>query len=411
MKLLLPLLLLAHPVNAAVKYRGEVALESRAFEGDNDARTEDANIAAAGRVDLRAKFGGLRQRLRLFGRADVYDSQRNRLNIEEAYIGWRAGGWRLRLGAQMLNWTAAEAFHPADIINSRNFDSNVENAEKIGEPMLWGKRKIGPGALSALFMPLRISPQIPGGSSRIGFAPPGFNIGEALWVGEDGSLSRDSFAPQGALRYRQNLGPADISLHAVRHFDRSQPVLVFDATANKFQPLYLPVTQLGGTYQQVLGAFVVKLEGAYRSFNNPDRATPLGIVSQKNHGLAAFGLEYGFDQLGGAETTFIVEGQSVLGQNKATRANISLFQRDFLFGLRRAFNDTKSREIFASFIVDTERSNEYLFNISYSQRLTDTYSISTGGRLTQAPQKRAVAQGLEILHGANQIFLTLKRHF
>ena len=66
---------------------------------------------------------------------DFLDLERNLYRMEEASIGYRNSGWEARLAIQILNWTATEGFHPCDIINSRNLDSDIENTEKIGEPM------------------------------------------------------------------------------------------------------------------------------------------------------------------------------------------------------------------------------------------------------------------------------------
>ena len=404
-------LLLTVPAGASWTYKGEIAAEGRWFEGDGIGQTEDAAFSGAGRLEIKGRQDAFEERLRLFVRADSFDSDRNRFNAEEAYFGWREGGLKIRLGAQILNWSATEAFHPADIVNSRNFDSNVENAEKLGEPMLMVERKLPIGRLSTYIMPYLSAPQLPGGSNRQGFAAPGVEIGDALWAEENGDLSRKAFAPQSAIRLSKNIGPADVGLHLVSHYDRSQPVLLADPTSGKIRPVYLPMIQIGGTYLHVMGPWVFKSELAYRGFDNPDIPTRLGPVSRPDHGQAAFGAEYGWDSLGGAQTTLIVEGQSVLAQDKQTRADLSIFQRDVLVGLRRAFNDAPGQELFLSFIFDAERSDEFLYNAVYSRRLSDTFSAKTGFRIVQAPKKRLVAQGLETLNGSDHFFLTITRHF
>ena len=97
--------------------------------------------------------------------------------------------------------------------------------------------------------------------------------------------------------------------------------------------------------------------------------------------------------------------------NRSQRAQLSLFQRDLLFGYRFAFNDAYSKELFVSVIFDIERREEYLANLSYGQRLSDFYSLRMGLRFTHAPQKGATATGLETLDDANQIYFNLIRSF
>src|SRR5690606_16742487 len=100
---------------------------------DEDSNTRDSGASVAARIDARYRGETINGRARVFGRADQVDPSRSQAIVEEAWAGWDSGDLQLRLGAQLLNWTATEAFHPADIVNSRNLDSNLENFEKIGE--------------------------------------------------------------------------------------------------------------------------------------------------------------------------------------------------------------------------------------------------------------------------------------
>ncbi len=405
----LSLLLAAPDASASVRIRGELGIESRLFEGDGLGATEDFNLGPYARSEIKSRRGNLRAIGRLFTRFDFFDPDRAAVVIEELWADWRAAGWKIRAGAQLFNWTATEAFHPADILNSRNFDSNVENAEKIGEPALRISRAVGQGVVEAYFLPARLAPRLTQSASRLSFS--GTDTGDALWVASDGSLSRGNLEAQGALRAAQTVGSADIALFLARHRDRSQPVVAVDPNNGLLTPVYLPVTQFGATAQQALGPWLAKFELAWRDFDNPTNPTRLGTISQEDHGQAAAGLEFGWNGSSGSESALILEGQRVFGVNRMTRSNLSLFQNDVLFGVRHAFNDAQSKEIFASVLVDTERNSEFLWSARYSQRIGGAWSVKTGFRIVQAPQKTAVAAGLETLRTADQIFLTVARHF
>ncbi|PCI36743.1 MAG: hypothetical protein COB53_08560 [Elusimicrobia bacterium] len=405
----LTLLLAAPEASASVRVRGELGMESRLFQGDAHATTEDFNLGPVFRAELKTKKGFYRGLGRVFSRFDLFDPGRTIVLVEELWVGWREAGWKVRAGTQLFNWTATEAFHPADILNSRNFDSDIENAEKIGEPALRVSRAIGDGAIEAYFLPVRFAPQLPGGASRLSLS--GTEVGDALWVARDGSLSRGSLEIQGAVRIAQTIGSADLAAHVVHHRDRSQPVAAIDPRNGRPTPIYLEVSQFGGTYQQALGPWLAKVELAWRDFQNPNRPTRLGIISQEDHGQAAIGLEVGWNGASGSESTLILEGQRVFGVNRETRAGLHLFQNDILLGVRHAFNDAQSKEIFASILVDIERNSEFLWSARYSQRITDSWSIKTGFRIVQAPKKSVTATGLETLRAADQIHLTITRHF
>jgi hypothetical protein len=395
--------------NASARVRGEIGFESRWFEGDGIGRTADFNLGPYSRLELKTRRGPARALGRVFARHGFFEPGRTVVVLEELWAGWRGGGWKFRAGAQLFNWTATEAFHPADILNSRNFDSNVESAEKIGEPSLRASRAIGPGVLEAFFFPVRMSPRLPGGASRLSLT--GSEVGDALWVSDTGALSRSDLEAQGGLRAAATTGSADWAVHLVRHRDRSQPVSAVDPRNLRPTPVYLPVTQFGGTYQQAFGPSLLKLEFAWRDFDNPAGSTRLGTISREDHGQIAAGLELGWDSPSGWESAVVLEGQRLFGVDRATRAGLHLFQNDFLIGLRHAFNDAQSRELFASFLFDAERRAEYLWSFRYSQRVLDAWSVAAGARIIQAPQKAAAASGLEVLRAADQIHLTFARHF
>lgn len=399
------------------KSKGETTVESRLFEDDHQDLTQDSGLGLFARLEVDAKQGPWRANLRGFGRLDRKDGERDLTSIEEFWAGYRDQNWEARLGYQMLNWTATEAFHPADLINSRNFDSNIENPEKLGELMFSLRRRLGEGGLTLYYMPYLEAPRLPGGQSRLSFLPAGAAYRNAVWVTERDALADDHWADQYGLRYNQTVGDVDFSVHYLDHLDRSQPQVALDFDNGlQVTPVYFRVRDLGVTYLQVVGPVILKLEAGHRDFIEAEAALLAGIgatgVAQPlDHQQLAFGLEYGRSHENGSETTLLLEGQAVTGVDKVERAALSPWQRDILAGVRHAFNDTMSREILVTTIVDLERSHEFLLNFSYKQRLSDTWSIQTGARYVDAPQKDATAQGLEFLDQSNQVFLNVSRFF
>ncbi len=395
--------------------QGEVAVESRVFADDGDDATQDGNLALFARLETSWRKGPWRLAFRGFGRADHADGERSLTAIEEAWVGYRRGVWELRFGGQMLDWTATEAFHPADTINSRNLDSDLERPEKLGELMLSVRRRLGSGSVTAYWLPRYEEPVFPSRSSRLSFVPPEVEIGGALWIEDDGRVAPDSYGSQWGLRLTRNLGPADLGLHVLRHQDRRQPVFRSDAEG-RIRPLYLPVFEVGGTWLHVLGAWVLKVEYNHKDFDNPEFPVALGdgttvAVSRADHSQLAVGLEWGWTYASGADATILWEGQSVLGVDAAHRAELGVFQRDVLIGYRHSWNDVRGRVLLATVIVDLERRHELLFNLRYEQRLSDTWTVETGLRRIDAPVKGPSPRGLEFLDGSDQLFLNLRRYF
>jgi hypothetical protein len=178
--------------------------------------------------------------------------------------------------------------------------------------------------------------------------------------------------------------------------------------------LYQTVRQAGGTYQQVFGPMVAKLEGAYRWFVAPDATATatLAPLPRRSHGTLAAGLEYGVPHANGSESTFLLEGQAVLSVDKATRLALTPFQRDLLVGWRFGRNDEASKEIVVLAIADLERRGEYLVSASYQQRLGETWTVRFGVRLFQAKEAAPLeARGLQLIRNGDHVRLSLTRHF
>ena len=385
--------------------KGEVSLESRLFSDDDNEATEDAGLGLFSRLETGYKQGAFRLHVRGFARIDRQDESRDLAAIEEAWLSYKRGSWQARLGFQLLNWTATEAFHPADIINSRNLDSNIENPEKLGELMFTLRRKIHRGGLTVYYLPRFEEPVLPESSSRLSFIPAGLTLGDALRVDRGGRLVDDSWADQWGLRFTQTAGDIDFSVFYLDHTDRLQPQFAI-SSGGILQPVYSQVKDMGLTYLQIIGDWIFKLEATHKDF-----VTRESGPSQRDHQQLAFGLDYGWANNNGSETTILIEGQGLFGVDEATRAALGTFQRDLLLGCRHGWNDAAGRELLITAIFDVERSHEYLLNLSYRQRLSDTWSIHTGLRVIDAPIKATAPRGLESLDESNQAFLNLSRYF
>lgn len=403
------------PLRAEVGSKGSIAIEGRGFWPDDDDRTEDFGVALTGRLELVHKHGKWREDLRLLGRVGAIDPTRSVFIVEEGFVGYKDKKLTLRFGPQLLNWTATEAFHPADVINSRNFDSNVENADKIGEPMLSASFRMGRGRFELFYMPFRMEPLLPGSSSRLSFAPAGTALGDPLWIGRDGELGDAVTEPtQVAVRVSQTIGDADIALQFVNHQDRSQPTVALDPETGSVRPLYAMVTHFGLTWTHVLESLIVKLEAAHRRFAEPSslgRFVPLGRLVPNDHTQVALGFEYGWSDDDGEDFTLLLEGQAVIGGDEDERAALSPFQNDVLVGLRWSANDIDATSLTTGVIFDVTRL-EILGNVQYSQRLSDTWSLAAGLRVLFAEESDGPTPvGLEALDGSHHLQLTLTRHF
>jgi hypothetical protein len=422
--------------------QGEVAIETRQFQKDDDENTEDTGLAAFARVSTTYEGDALKIEGRGFIRVDQKDSDRDVIILEDAYAQWSFGqnkAWTLTGGYKIFNWTSMEAFTPVDVINSRNLDSDLEKMEKKGELTFSAAWAIFNGDLSVYFWPRYEDPEYPGDKSRLGV---GADLQGATWVDESSS---DQFGLQWGARLSQTIEDFDFALHVIQHMDRDHPIvgsagytvvsqgLLLPNTVEMNIPYYFRVTQAGGTFQYVYDSFVIKLEGAHRDFEEDLNiltakggyasafVPPVGWVTglssaglrkPADHQVVAGGFEYAYTHEGGGESTFYLEGQSVMGTDSETAAELNAFQNDIFAAWRYAFNDVKGKEFMLSFIMDVEREHEFFYSAKYQQRISNNWKFKVGARVYDAPQKGSTTpEGLEILNKDNQIYLNVIRYF
>lgn len=373
--------------------RGEVSLESRAFLPDDRESTQDLNVGLFARAGLEWGAAGWAFGARMYARSDSADQGRSLVVLEELWLQAGAEHVVARAGVDIFNWSATEAFHPADIINARNFDSDVERYEKIGEPFLSVEGRWPRGSVAAYYLPYVGRPFLPSRASRLNGLPEALSIAEFASLDAGGAPSSERFMHQGALRVRQTIGDADLSLHVVRHVDRSQPELLVNPADGTATPLMRTVTQVGGAYQQVIEPVIVKMELGYRFFVDPDDRFPeLLTLPDRDHLQLALGVEYSW-AWGGSESSLILEGQSIFFAEPWLRRQLHIFQRDVLIGYRLALDDPGATTFSLSAIADVEIFDELLVNASVERRLWKDWTIS------------AVVRGVAGTRGASALVL------
>lgn len=401
--------------------QGSATFQYRVFQDDNKAATEDVGIALLTKVE--EKFVGKYSKhlFKVFARADEKDSDRGLIRLEDAYFSWRLGqqqSLKFLVGYKIFNWTATEAFHPADMVNSRNYDSNLENLEKMGEFTIELEKEFDLGTFSLYLWPQFERPVFPGVRSRLGS---GVAISRPKVIIDEEDEGRRVL--QYGARLSLALDSMDVSFHAMRQIDRFFPLVGTDQftflggspvpLSTEPVPFYFMKNQYGLTAQIPWAGFSFKLEGAYRSFDS-DKVifTARGLRTPSDHTDVAFGFDYSF-RFDNSDMELIVlsEMSSIFGVSDTFRAEISVFQKDVLVGFKLLFNDIMGSELTMTAISDIERDNERLYNFSYTRRLTDQWKFDTGVRIFNAPKKGTIATGLEVLDRSHHGYFNLTRYF
>lgn len=420
---LLPLTLLSNVTIAQIwssanwESSGELSVESRRFNDDHDRTTVDSGVALYSKLNVEYNEDSLKYRASGFGRFDRIDSGRNIMAFKDNYIAYTSPNFYFVMGIKEHNWTVLEAFHPADILNSRNYDSDLGKQEKLGEMTVSLERTFETGSLSFLFLPHYKDPHFPSESSRMSLrlSPSPYisnQLGDPIYVEDNNTVSGDNWGAQWGARLVKNFDQMDLSFNFVQHMDRSQPLFSISDDL-LIHPYYFRVSQFGSTLQWVLSKWIIKSEIVHRKFKSStiNTTTTGTTLKPTDHTIVALGLERSVSLANSHELLLFIEGQSLFGTTKLQRSLISPFQRDAMLGFNYMFNDVDNMQITTAWIVDLERKKENYFSFSYSQRLGEVWNVKTGLYYIDAPAKQSTPVGLEVYDNTNYVFLNLTRHF
>lgn len=393
------------------KDKGELTFETLFFENDKSDTTNDQNYSLKLRYELKAKKQNWLTKARGFIRQDVHDQNRDIAIPEEIWLSYEKHRFNFKYGYQIINWSATEAFHPVDNINSRNFDSEAQNAEKIGELMGSIKYTYGNGSLNFLHMPLFTAPNFAPPSSRLGFSGNQANLPDPVWV-KDGKIQSQRQASQYGVFLSHNFDNSDLVLSYLESIDRNRPGFTL-LTTNQVTPLFFEIKQYGLTYQYVLDAYLLKLEAAYLDFKDTRlEQTNFYLSTPKDHLEIAPGLEWTQPLAKGSELTYLIEYQRYFDTDKK-HDDFYFFQNDLLLGTRYALNDDIGQEILFNVILDLAGRKEFFYNLDYARRIGNFWQWKLGLRIIDATmeENKTNAVGLEQIRRTDRIYSNLTRYF
>jgi hypothetical protein len=297
-----------------------------------------------------------------FFRYDAQDGDRTHFDLREFFWTRVADTWDVHVGVKQVFWGVTEFNHLVDIINQTDLVDNIDQEEKLGQPMAHLSLIRDWGILDFHLLT-------------------GFR--ERTFAGEDGRLRRaipvdtngaeyesgaEDRRVDGAIRWSHNLGPLDFGLY---HFSGTSrdPQFELRQKANGdyyLKPYYPVIDQTGFDGQMIFGDWAWKLEAITRS---------------------GFGDRYAA-MTGGFERTLVgvLGGRTDLGliaeymwDERDDEAFNTVFEHDLALGTRWQLNDMSDTQALLGLIWDVE-SNEYIVKLEASRRLGDTWTLLIEGR-------------------------------
>lgn len=371
---------------------GKVTLEGRAFfdDGAYPEQSQNSNLSVTIEPDLYWETDDRNHTFyfKPFLRLDQHDDERTHADIRELSWTYYQGDWELRAGLRKVFWGVTEFQHLVDVINQTDGVEDIDNEEKLGQPMINLSLVRDWGIVDLYLLPGFRERTFAGADGRLR-GPLVVATNEAEY--ESGA---DDHHTDVAVRWSHTIDAYDIGAHIFHGTNRDpilSPLVINGQTV--LVPYYEQMTQFGVDLQATLDSWLWKAEVLWRDTDREDYwATQAGFeytfygVNESDADLGVL-LEYGWDERGSDAT--------------------SPFQNDLSLGARLTLNDAQSSELLAGIIYDLDYDST-TFQIEASRRLGAQWKVSLDLRYFDANDTRDL---LTAFNDDSHIQLTIERYF
>lgn len=291
--------------------------------------------------------------LQPYARFDQHDSKRSLFDLRQAFWQYVGDGYDIKAGIDIVFWGVTESQHLVDVINQTDLPADIDGETKLGQPMLNWNLYGDAGTLSLFVLPYFRERPYPGIDGRL--RPP-------LPVDQDNPLYESAQRRRNidfALRWSRQFGATDLALS---YFEgNSREPLLYPTSAERLQPVYLQMQQLGLEALQVSGSWLWKLESIYRKTRLQDWVALTAGVEYTWVGLADTDWDLGW----------IAEYQYDSRDLSATSPG----QNDVFVGARLVANDEAGSEILLGLAQDLDNSDSQSGKLEASMRLSNALRL------------------------------------
>lgn len=430
------LFLLSTTLLAKWDSKNNLGLELREFNENQDESQIERNIALTGQINSKYQQRHSSVHIKANALFDFYDTNRNRLNIQNLYyqnlfssytseteddqlfedeIGIELDSIEPEtfkknvsfvFGFRVYEWTNNKKFSPADTINAHIFDETFENPEKKGEFTISLARQWKNAKLTGFLLPRAELPFHPKPHSRLSLYGP---TETSLIVKNNNNLANEQSTLQSGLRYEYFGKLKYFSFHFLQHIDTEAPLFAVDEQTSAITALYFETNELGFTSQFEWNKYQFNIEAVHKSYYDYDLvSTAIGQLAPKNHTLISLGSHGQFNLKSKKTLIAFAELQKVLGLSKEQSAEQYLFQSDVYLGLKLDFNNQKETALTFGAIKDFEKDSENIFELDLSTRISKKMRFSSLIRLIDAtPKTDPNISPLQRLHNTNFLKISI----
>ncbi len=346
-----------------VDFSGYVAAEGRFFFEDAAlAGQEDGpQWSFVAQPEMRLAPSGSSHQFKVtpFYRLDGIDAERTHFDLREAYWRYNKGDWELLAGINKVFWGVTESQHLVDIINQTDNLEDVDQEDKLGQPMLMVGRQHDLGELQLYLMPYFRERGFPGEDGR---------LRTPLVVEDDGVFESgaEEYHLDAALRYAHYFGDWDVGAYYFNGTSR-EPRLLPNAAGDRLVAYYDLIQQAGVDLQYTREAWLWKFEGIVRE-GQGDR-----------FGAAVGGFEYTYYQIAGSAADLGLILEYNWDGRQEGKAPSTIFDNDLFTGVRLAFNDPQDTSILLGALVDADTGTT-LASLEAERRLGSSFVLEVQAR-------------------------------
>ena len=324
-----------------------------------------------------------------FFRWDENDSKRSHVDVRELVWQYVGDDWELRAGISKVFWGVAESQHLVDIINQTDLVENIDQEDKLGQPMVNLSLIRDWGTVDLFVLPYFRERTFPGKKGRLRTAPR-VDTSNPIY-----DSSREKKHIDLAARWSHYIGDWDFG---VAHFygTSREPFLV-PAISKSGEPVLLPrydiINQTSIDVQATKGDWLWKLEALRRSGQDDSYYALAGGFEYT--WVGAFGSS--------ADLGFIAEYH----YDDRDQLAPTPFEDDSMVGLRFTLNDAQSTELLFGIVRDND-GDAVTYNLEASRRLGDSWLIELESRYFTEISRNDPLRGFR---DDDYLQLSLTRHF
>jgi len=319
-----------------------VFFDSPAFPAQN---SDTVVLSAVAAPELRYEWhdGDDRVTVAPFLRWDADDSRRSHADLREANWLHLADPWTLRIGVGKVFWGVTESRHLVDIVNQTDLVEDIDEEDKLGQPMIQAERYTEHGTFGLYLLPFFRERTFPADDGRLR-GPLPIAVDHAVYQSAAGRHHTDL-----ALRWEDSLGSWDLGVSTF-HGTGREPRLVPAAENARtvLVPHYDIITQAGVDLQYTHQAWLLKLEAIHRS--GQGRAFDAAVA----------GFEYTLYAVGDSEADVGLLAE-YLYDGRDDTAPPTAFERGLFVGARLSLNDVDDTMLLLGVVADRDSSETVAF--------------------------------------------------